>query len=100
MSAGMPPWIARANRGGRRAARAPEAREDEVRVADARPVAREMLPARDHAGACEAGGERDREPGDPPGLDPEGPVADDAVARVRPDVEHRREVEVDTGGAE
>src|SRR5207249_4934298 len=69
--------------------RAADAREDEVRVADARAVPGEVLPAREHAGAREPACERDAQTGDPGRVGPEGAVADHAVARVRPHVEHR-----------
>src|SRR5439155_8694554 len=59
--------------------RAADAREDEVRVADARAVPGEVLPAREHAVSREPACERDSQTGDPGRVGPEGAVADHAV---------------------
>src|SRR5439155_672700 len=82
------------------APRAADGREDEVRVAGARAVSGEVLPAGEHAGPPEPARQRDAQAGDPRRVGPEGAVADHAVARVGPDVEHRGEVEVDADRAQ
>src|SRR5205823_7058708 len=57
---------------GERAPRAADARENEVRVAGARAVAGEVLPAGEHAGAPEPARQRDAEAGEPRGVGPAG----------------------------
>src|SRR5216117_3936092 len=94
MSAGMHAEMARAKGASSTAA---SAREDEVRIAGARAVSGEVLPAGEHAGALEPARERDAQTGDPRRVGPEGAVADHAVQRIGPHVEHRGEVEVDSG---
>jgi hypothetical protein len=86
--------------GGERAAGLPHARQDEVRVARARAVSREVLPARKDAFAKEPAREREPEAGDARRVRIEGAVADHAIAGVRAHVEDGREVEVDADGAQ
>ena len=79
---------------------APHAGQDEVRIADRRAVTGEVLAAREHARLREPAREGEREPRDGLRRGAECAVADHAVPRVRPHVEHRGEVEVDPDRAE
>ena len=71
-----------------------------MRIADRGPVAGEVLATRQHARTREPAREGEREPRDGARRRPEGAVADDAVAGVRPHVEDRGEVEIDAHRAE
>ena len=69
--------------------------QDEMRVADARAVTGKVLAATEHPAAFEPTPEGAPEPSHEGWARAKGSVADDPITRVRPHIEHWREVEVE-----